>query len=166
MDATSTAVPETQDKTEQPTESITNDSILATPQVDESTRVTPPISEDGQSNPPTEHAALGDSQVESNLLAENMTQIAVNVLPTITEEGESEGQDALDTTTGAAPMDEPSTEVPPSDLVETPSTIPQDQTNLGEVTPEAPMIVKPEEPVSQPHKDEPQSPANEDERTK
>ncbi|KAI1481713.1 hypothetical protein F4774DRAFT_407593 [Daldinia eschscholtzii] len=167
MEATPTAVPETQDKTEQPTESITNDSILATPQVDESTRVTPPISEDGQSNPPTEHAALGDSQVESNLLAENKTQIPVNVLPTITEEGESEGQDALDTTTGAAaPMDEPSTEVPPSDLVETPSTIPQDQTNLGEVTPEAPMIVKPEEPVSQPHKDESQSPANEDEGTK
>ncbi|KAI1805996.1 hypothetical protein F4811DRAFT_197374 [Daldinia bambusicola] len=156
-ETTPTAVLEPQERIEQPAESMTNDSILAT------SRVAPLISEDGQSNPPTEHAALNDSQVESSLLTENKTQATLSVLPTITEEVESEGQDSLDTQTGAAAsVDEPSTEVPPSDLVETPSTIPQDQTNLGEVTPEVPMIVEPEELLSEPRKDDPQSPANED----
>ncbi|KAI1466732.1 uncharacterized protein F4812DRAFT_64046 [Daldinia caldariorum] len=156
-EATPTAVPEPQERIEQPVENMTNDSNLAT------SRVAPPISEDGQSNLLTEHAAISDSQVESSLLTENITQATLNVLPTITEELESEGQDALDTQAGAAaPVDEPSTEVPPSDLVETPSTIPQDQTNLGEVTPEVPTIVEPEELVSQPHRYDPQSPTNED----
>ncbi|KAF3056222.1 hypothetical protein GL218_06668 [Daldinia childiae] len=160
---TPTAVLEPQDNIEQSSESMTNDSVLAISQVGEPTRAMPTCSEDDLSNPLTEHTTLSDSQAESNLLAEDKTQSTMEILPTIAEEGESEDQDALDSTIGAvAPITEPSTEVPSSDLIEMPSTISQDQTNLGEAASETPVISEPVESVSQPHQDDPQSPINKD----
>ncbi|KAI0854256.1 hypothetical protein F5Y00DRAFT_222638, partial [Daldinia vernicosa] len=162
-EASPTAVLEPQDKIEQPSESLTNDSVLATSQVGEPTRAMPTSSEDNLSNPLTEHAILSDSQAESNPVTEDKTQSTIEILPTIVEEGESEDQDALDSTIGAVvPMTESSTEAPSSDLVEIPSTISQDQTNIGEVASEPPVIAEPVESVSQPHQDDPQSPINQD----
>ncbi|KAI1649712.1 uncharacterized protein F4817DRAFT_13645 [Daldinia loculata] len=162
-EASPTAVLESQDKVEQPSESMTNDSVLAISQVGEPTRAMPTSSEDDLSNPLTEHTTLSDPQAESNLLAEDKTQSTIEILPTIVEEAESEDQDALDSTIGTvAPMTEPSTEAPSSDLIEMPSTISQNQTNLGEVASETPVIAEPVESVSQPHQDDPQSPINKD----
>ncbi|KAI1661304.1 hypothetical protein F4813DRAFT_224436 [Daldinia decipiens] len=163
-EASPTAVLEPQDNIEEPSESMTNDSVLATSQLCESTRAMSTSSEDNLSNPLTENITLSNLQAESNLVAEDKTQNTIEILPTIAEEGESENQDALDSTIGAvAPMNEPSTEAPSSDLVEIPSTISQDQTNLGEVVSEAPVIAEPAtESVSQPHQDDPQNPINKD----
>ncbi|KAI8960928.1 hypothetical protein F5Y11DRAFT_247746 [Daldinia sp. FL1419] len=157
---------ETQDKSEQPTDGMTDDSVLATSQVDESTEAMPISAEDDQPSP-AEHMNLGDMQVGPSLLADNKSQTTIEVLPTIEEEGESEGQETPqetpEPTMGAAvPVDEASIEVLSSGPVEIPPTIPQDQTNPGEVTPEAPTIAKSEESVSQPHQDDPQNPITED----
>ncbi|KAI0135407.1 hypothetical protein F4814DRAFT_444228 [Daldinia grandis] len=162
-EASPTAVLEPQDKIEQLSESMTNDSVLAASQVGEPTRAIPTSSQDDLSNPVTEHITLSDSQAGFNLLAEDKTQSTMEILPTIAEEGESEDQDAHDSAiVTVAPMNEPSTEAPSSDLVEIPSTISQDQTNLGEAASEAPVIAEPAESVSQPHQDDPQSPINKD----